>query len=66
MAEILDTLLAFQPDAPELQQKRDYDKHIREFVAHITSIPASQYTKGADTPQDFLSVGSSGAFLSAL
>lgn len=55
-AELLNILLSFQPDAPELQQKREYDKAAREFVANITNINASHYLKGADMSQDILSV----------
>jgi len=55
-AELLHLLLGFQPDAPELQQRRDYDKVAREFVSNISNIAPSQYLKGADTTNDALGV----------
>lgn len=55
-AELLNILLGFQPDAPELQQKREYDTTARNFVSSLGNISAQHFLKGADTPQDVLSV----------
>ncbi|KAF2259456.1 hypothetical protein CC78DRAFT_537069 [Lojkania enalia] len=52
--QLLNLLLSFQPDAPELRQKRDYDSQVRSFVNQVANIPGQHYQKGADTPQDVL------------
>jgi COP9 signalosome complex subunit 3 len=55
-AETIASLLSFQPDAPELQQKREYDKEAREFVKQINALTPTTFLKGADSPQDPLNV----------
>jgi len=55
-AEIVSSLLSFQPDAPELQQKREYDKEAREFVKQLNGLTQATFLKGADSPQDALNV----------
>ncbi|KAF2134646.1 hypothetical protein P153DRAFT_380456 [Dothidotthia symphoricarpi CBS 119687] len=55
-ADLLTTLLQFQPDAPELKQRRDYDHAARAFVSQLSNIAATHWAKGADTAQDVLSV----------
>jgi len=59
-AELLNILLGFQADAPELQQKREYDRAAREFVTNISNISPSNYLKATEAPNDILGV--SGAF----
>jgi COP9 signalosome complex subunit 3 len=54
--DLVSLLLQFQPDAPELKQKREYDQAARNFVSQVSNIPASHWQKGADTPQDVLTV----------
>jgi COP9 signalosome complex subunit 3 len=62
-AELLNILLGFQPDGPELQQRREYDKAAREFVSNISNITPSHYLKGVDTTNDALSVCGHGLLL---
>ncbi|KAF2640018.1 hypothetical protein P280DRAFT_490416 [Massarina eburnea CBS 473.64] len=54
--ELLSVLLGFQPEAPELRERREYDRQAREFVEHLSKIGTAHFLKGADTPQDFLDV----------
>jgi COP9 signalosome complex subunit 3 len=54
--DLLNILLQFQPDAPELKQKRDYDQAARSFVLQVANISPSHWQKGADTPQDVFRV----------
>jgi COP9 signalosome complex subunit 3 len=54
--ELLNALLAFQPDAPELRERREYDKQARGYVEDVQKIGPSHFLKGADTPQDVLNV----------
>jgi COP9 signalosome complex subunit 3 len=49
-------LLQFQPDAPELKSRRDYDQAARTFVTQLSNISAPHWTKAADTPDDVLEV----------
>ncbi|KAF2000546.1 hypothetical protein P154DRAFT_522452 [Amniculicola lignicola CBS 123094] len=51
-AELLNVLFAFQPDAPALKQKVQYDKAARQFVQQVSNIAPQHFSKGADTPQD--------------
>ncbi|KAF2711703.1 hypothetical protein K504DRAFT_475490 [Pleomassaria siparia CBS 279.74] len=53
-AELFGVLVSFQPDAPEVQQKRDYDAQARDFVQRVANIGPSHFLKGADTSQDLL------------
>jgi COP9 signalosome complex subunit 3 len=62
-AELLSILLGFQPDAPELQQRREYDKAAREFVSNISNITPSHFLKGVDTTNDVLSVSGIGVWI---
>lgn len=55
-ADLLNVLFSFQPDDPELLQKREYDSAIRSFVSTVASISPQHFLKGADTPQDVLEV----------
>ncbi|KAF2853966.1 hypothetical protein T440DRAFT_295268 [Plenodomus tracheiphilus IPT5] len=55
-ADLVKTLLQFQPESPELKQRRDYDKAARDFVLQLSNIPASTWSKGAETQQDVLTV----------
>ncbi|PVH96379.1 hypothetical protein DM02DRAFT_122871 [Periconia macrospinosa] len=55
-AELLNGLLAFQPDSPEVKDKREYDRQAREFIDSLHKYNPSAFLKGADTPQDPLSV----------
>ncbi|CAI6334652.1 unnamed protein product [Periconia digitata] len=55
-AELLNSLLAFQPDAPEVKDRREYDRHAREFIDTLHKCSQSLFLKGADTPQDVLNV----------
>ncbi|KAF2878117.1 hypothetical protein BDV95DRAFT_509836 [Massariosphaeria phaeospora] len=55
-SDLLSLLLSFQPDAPELQQKRDYDHAARQFVIQLYNVQQHYFLKGADTPQDVLSI----------
>lgn len=55
-AELVSILLQFQPDAPELKQRREYDTAARAFVLQLSNISASHWLKGADTQQDVLEV----------
>lgn len=54
--DLLNILLGFQPDAPELQERREYDKQAREFVDGLNKVGTSHFLKSADTPQDVLNV----------
>lgn len=54
--ELASVLLQFQPDSPELKQKRDYDIAARNFVSQLANFPASHWLKGIDTPQDVFTV----------
>jgi hypothetical protein len=55
-ADLVNILLSFQPESPELKQKLEYDQQARSFVAQLSNISASHWQKGADTPQDVLEV----------
>jgi COP9 signalosome complex subunit 3 len=55
-AELASLLLSFQPDDPELKQKRDYDTSARNFVQQVAAIADQHFLKGANTPQDILEV----------
>ncbi|KAF1848546.1 uncharacterized protein K460DRAFT_334779 [Cucurbitaria berberidis CBS 394.84] len=55
-AELTSILLQFQPESPEVKQKRDYDQAARSFVAQLANISAGHWLKAADTPQDVLEV----------
>lgn len=55
-AELVTILLQFQPDAPEVKQRRDYDAAARAFLVQLSNIPAAHWAKGADTQQDVLTV----------
>ncbi|KAF2027902.1 hypothetical protein EK21DRAFT_114390 [Setomelanomma holmii] len=55
-ADLVTVLLQFQPESPELKQRRDYDQAARSFVSQLSNISASHWSKGADTPQDVLAV----------
>jgi hypothetical protein len=55
-ADLVTVLLQFQPESPELKQRRDYDQAARSFVSQVSNISASHWSKGADTPQDVLTV----------
>ncbi|KAH4203988.1 hypothetical protein HBH96_000730 [Parastagonospora nodorum] len=55
-ADLVNLLLQFQPDAPEVKQRRDYDQAARNFVSQLSNISSSHWQKGADTPQDVLTV----------
>jgi len=54
--EIIAALLSFQPDAPELRERREYDREARDFVFRVHSLSATNFLKGADSPQDPLNV----------
>lgn len=53
---LLNTLLQFQPDAPEIKSRRHYDEAARNFFSHLAGLSASTMTKGADTSNDPLTV----------
>jgi COP9 signalosome complex subunit 3 len=55
-ADIATVLLQFQPDSPEFESRRDYDQAARNFVLQLSNISSSHWSKGADTPQDVLTV----------
>ncbi|KAF9694984.1 hypothetical protein EKO04_006739 [Ascochyta lentis] len=55
-ADLTTILLQFQPEAAELKSRQKYDQAARQFVIQLNNIPASQWLKGADTPQDVLEV----------
>jgi COP9 signalosome complex subunit 3 len=55
-SDLLTLLLQFQPEAPELKDRREYDLAARNFVQQVTTISPLQWQKGADTPQDVLTV----------
>lgn len=55
-ADLVAVLLSFQPDAPQLEQRREYDRQAREFVKQISGLTQAQFLKGADSPQDPLNV----------
>ena len=57
-AELASILLQFQPEAPELKQRREYDQAARSFVSQLSNISASHWLKGLDTPQEILPVSS--------
>lgn len=54
--DLFELLVEFQPDSPDLKHKRDYDQQARKFVSELNNVSASQWQKGADTPQDLLTV----------
>ncbi|OAL01262.1 hypothetical protein IQ06DRAFT_293363 [Phaeosphaeriaceae sp. SRC1lsM3a] len=54
--DLVELLLEFQPDSPELKHKRDYDQQARKFVSELSNVSASQWQKGADSPQDALTL----------
>ncbi|KAF2739397.1 hypothetical protein EJ04DRAFT_484181 [Polyplosphaeria fusca] len=53
-SELLQALWSFQPDSPEVQQKREYDHQARQFRHQVSNISTSHFLKGAETPQDVL------------
>ncbi|KAI4942033.1 hypothetical protein J4E91_010420 [Alternaria rosae] len=55
-AELTSILLSFQPDSPDLVKRREYDSKARSFVTQLNNIPSSQWSKGANTNQDILSI----------
>ncbi|KAF1945779.1 hypothetical protein EJ02DRAFT_473705 [Clathrospora elynae] len=55
-AELVSLLLQFQPDSPQLKTRLDYDRAARNFVSQVSNISASHWSKGADTPQDVLTI----------
>jgi COP9 signalosome complex subunit 3 len=55
-ADLVNLLLQFQPDAPEVKQRREYDQQARNFVAQLSNVSPSHWQKGADTAQDVLAV----------
>ncbi|KAL5120948.1 hypothetical protein ACEQ8H_001136 [Pleosporales sp. CAS-2024a] len=55
-ADLVSLLLQFQPEAPELKQRREYDQQARNFVTQLSNVSASHWQKGADSSQDVLSV----------
>jgi COP9 signalosome complex subunit 3 len=55
-ADLVSLLLQFQPDSPQLRQKREYDQQARNFVSQLANVSPSHWQKGADTPQDVLTV----------
>ncbi|KAF2106306.1 hypothetical protein BDV96DRAFT_336645 [Lophiotrema nucula] len=54
--EVLAHLLEFQPSAPEVQQKREYDAAARQFVAKVSNISHPHFLKGAETSGDVLEI----------
>lgn len=52
-ALLVDKLLSFQPDAPELKTNLEYHSEARKFVQEVATIAAVHF---ADTPQDVLEV----------
>ncbi|KAJ8107267.1 hypothetical protein OPT61_g8986 [Boeremia exigua] len=52
--ELPTLLLQFQPEAEELKPRQKYDQAARQFVKQLDNVPAAQWLKGADTPQDVL------------
>lgn len=58
-ADLVSILLQFQPEAPELKQRRDYDQAARSFVTQLSNNSASHWWKGSDTPQELLTVSGS-------
>jgi COP9 signalosome complex subunit 3 len=55
-ADLISLLLQFQPDSPQLKQRREYDQQARNFVSQLSNVSPSHWQKGADTPQDVLTV----------
>jgi hypothetical protein len=55
-ADLVSLLLQFQPDSPQLKQRREYDQQARNFVSQLSNVSPSHWQKGADTPQDVLTV----------
>jgi COP9 signalosome complex subunit 3 len=55
-ADLVNLCLQFQPESPELKQKRDYDQQARNFVSQLSNVSPAHWQKGADTPQDVLTV----------
>ncbi|KZM25342.1 hypothetical protein ST47_g3537 [Ascochyta rabiei] len=53
-ADLTTILLQFQPEAAELKSRQKYDQAARQFVIQLNGTSASQWLKGADTPQDIL------------
>jgi hypothetical protein len=54
--DLLNLLLQFQPESPEVKEKREYDQAARNFVSQVSNISPSHWQKGADTAQDVLTV----------
>ncbi|KAI8938246.1 hypothetical protein NX059_005906 [Plenodomus lindquistii] len=55
-AELVKMLLQFQPDSPDLKQRRDYDQAARSFVLQLSNISASHWSKSTETQQDVLTI----------
>ncbi|KAJ4366578.1 hypothetical protein N0V95_000245 [Ascochyta clinopodiicola] len=55
-ADLTTILLQFQPEAAELKSRQKYDQAARQFVTQLNGTSASQWLKGADTPQDVLEI----------
>ncbi len=55
-ADLMNILLQFQPESPELKHRRDYDQAARNFVQQLSNISQGHWVKGADTQQDVLTV----------
>lgn len=55
-AELLNLLLSFQPDSPDLKSKLEYHTQARQFAIQVANISGQHFLKGADTSQDVLEV----------
>jgi len=55
-ADLAETLLQFQPEAPQLRQRREYDLAARGFALQLSSLPAAQWPQDAETEQRILGV----------
>jgi COP9 signalosome complex subunit 3 len=55
-SDIATISLQFQPDNPDFKTRRDYDQAARSFVSQLSNLSSSAWSKGADTPQDVLTV----------
>jgi COP9 signalosome complex subunit 3 len=55
-AELLNLCLGFQPDAPELKPRLEYNSAAKKFANEAANVSAQHWLKGADTPQDILEV----------
>lgn len=55
-ADLVNVLLQFQPDDPEFKKNLHYDQAARNFISQLQNVSASHWNKGADTPQDVLTI----------